>query len=154
MKVHKPCILPSVPCFISKLRTTKNLWTALGIIHPGDPKSLKAYLTAYRTRDGSRGLSCGNYGNSGHTVSLLSSSFLAQCSLVTFLEVMLTPVGCKVWPITSLDGKVFGKKIHHCWKKKCSYIFKAFTDISPYVRDKQIQCQTMLSFYVPRELGT
>ena len=50
----------------------------------------------------------------GVCVSLLSSNFLAQCSLVIFLEVGMIPVVCKAWHITSPNTKVFGNKICHC----------------------------------------
>lgn len=72
----------------------------------------------------------------GIYVPLLSSSLLAQCSLVIVLEVIMTPAGGKTWHITSLDGKVIGEKTHPCWMNKCFYIFRGFTDISSYVRYK------------------
>lgn len=72
----------------------------------------------------------------GIYVPLLSSSFLAQCSLVILLEVIITPVGGKTWLITSLDDSVIGRKTHSCWINKCFYIFRGFTDISSYVRYK------------------
>lgn len=47
----------------------------------------------------------------GIHVSLLSSSFLDQCSLVIVLEVIMTPAGGQTWHITSLDSKVIGRTL-------------------------------------------
>lgn len=43
----------------------------------------------------------------GLCLLLLSSSFFAHCSLAIFLEVMMTPVGCKAWHITSPNAHVW-----------------------------------------------
>lgn len=72
----------------------------------------------------------------GICVSLLSSGFLAHCSLVTFLQVMMTPWAAKHGILLPLMLKCLARKFTIAELKKCFYIFKVFTDISPYVSYK------------------